>query len=93
MPRLEVEADARASFVQHKENRPWLWPAMEVKSRQIIAFHVGDRSRRSAKQLSAKIPEACRQRATFDADQSVVYDGVIPEAQYKAISKLAYRNL
>jgi insertion element IS1 protein InsB len=50
---------------------------------------VGDRSRRSARRLWAKIPEVYRQHATFYPDQHVVYDGVIPAAQHRAISKLA----
>ena len=54
-----------------------------------MAFHVGDRSRKSAKRLWAKIPQAYRQHATFYTDQYVVYAGVIPAAQHRAISKLA----
>jgi len=54
--RLEVEADEMASFVQKKANKQWMWIAMEATTRQVIAFHVGDRSRRSAKRLWAKIP-------------------------------------
>ena len=42
--RLEVEADELASFVQKKSNKQWVWIAMDAKTRQIIAFHVGDRS-------------------------------------------------
>ena len=62
---------------------------MDTKSRQIIAFHVGDRSRKSARRLWAKIPLAYRQHATFHTDQYVVYEGVIPTAQHRAINKLA----
>ena len=87
--RLEVEADAMASFVQKKANKQWIWIAMDATSRQVIAFHVGDRSRRSAKRLWAKIPEVYRHHATFDTDQYVVYEGVIPAAQHRAIRKLA----
>ena len=50
---------------------------------------MGDRSRRSARRLRAKIPEVYRQHATFYPDQYVVYDKVIPAAQHWAISKLA----
>jgi hypothetical protein len=32
-------------------NKQWLWIAMDATSRQVIAFHVGDRSRRSAQRL------------------------------------------
>jgi IS1 family transposase len=86
---LEVEADEMASFVQKKANKQWIWIAMDAMTRQIVAFHVGDRSRRSAKRLWEKIPLAYRPHATFYTDQYVVYAGVIPAAQYRAISKLA----
>ncbi len=49
--RLEVEADEMASFVQKKANKQWIWLAMDTKTRQIIAFHVGDRSRKSVRKL------------------------------------------
>jgi insertion element IS1 protein InsB len=87
--RLEVEADEMASFVHKKANKQWIWIAMDEKTRQVIAFHVGDRSRRSAKRLWAKIPHAYRQHATFYTDRYVAYKGVIPVAQHRAISKLA----
>jgi insertion element IS1 protein InsB len=54
--RLEAEADEMWSFVQKKANKPWIWIAMDAPTRQVIAFHVGDRSRDSAKELWAKIP-------------------------------------
>src|ERR671914_701890 len=47
--RLEVEADEMSSFVQKKANKQWIWLAMGTKTRQIIAFHIGDHSRKSAK--------------------------------------------
>jgi insertion element IS1 protein InsB len=90
--RLEVEADEMASFVQKKANKQWIWIAMDAKTCQVIAFHVGDRSHKSAEQLWAKIPQAYRQRATFYTDQYVVYEKVIPAAQHRAISKLARKT-
>jgi IS1 family transposase len=90
--RLEVEADEMASFVQKKANKQWIWLAMDVKTRQIIAFYVGDRSRKSARQLWGKIPKAHRRYATFHTDQYVVYKGVVPAAQHRAISKKARKT-
>jgi insertion element IS1 protein InsB len=92
LQRLEVEADEMASFVQKKANKQWIWIAMDATSRQVIAFHVGDRSRKSAKRLWVKIPHAYRQHAMFYTDQYVVYTGVIPAAQHRAISKLARKT-
>jgi insertion element IS1 protein InsB len=85
--RLEVEADAMRSFVQKKANKQWGWIAMDATSRQVITFHVGDRRRRRAKRPWAKMPMASRQHATFYTDQYVVYEGGIPAAQHRAISK------
>ena len=90
--RLEVEADEMASFVQKKANKQWIWLAMDAKSRQIIGFHVGDRSRKSARKLWAEIPKVYRQHATFYTDQYVVYVGVIPAVQHHPIGKLARKT-
>jgi insertion element IS1 protein InsB len=84
MQRLAVEADEMRSFVHKKANKQWIWIAMDAKPRQVMAFHVGDRSRKSAKRLWAKIPQADRHHATFYTDQYVVYAGVIPAARTTA---------
>lgn len=57
------------SFVQHKANQPWIWSAMDATSRQIMAFHVGDRSRDRGQELWANIPQVYREHATFHTDQ------------------------
>jgi insertion element IS1 protein InsB len=89
---LEAEADERWSFVQKKANKPWIWIAMDATTRQIIAFHVGERSRDSAKALWANIPALYRDRATFHADQYEVYKGGIPAERHKAITKKARKT-
>jgi IS1 family transposase len=87
--KLEAEADDMWSFVQKKANKQWMWLAMDAITRQIIAFHVGDRSRESAKALWAAIPEVYQGYATFHTDQYEVYKGVIPAERHKAITKQA----
>jgi insertion element IS1 protein InsB len=87
--RLEVEADELASFVQKKAHKQWVWIALDAKTRQVIVFHVDDRSHTSAEHLWAKIPQASRQHATFYTDHYVVYEKVIPAAQHRVINKLA----
>jgi insertion element IS1 protein InsB len=77
------------SFVGAKQNRYWVWIAMDTTTRQVIAFHVGDRSGQSAKALGEKIPTVYLGQATFYTDQYEVYKGVVPSAQHRAISKLA----
>ena len=46
---LKAEIDEMFSFVRQKTNKQWIWIALDVQSRQIIAFHGGDRRRQSAK--------------------------------------------
>jgi insertion element IS1 protein InsB len=65
---------------------------MERATRQITAFHVGDRSRDSARQLWSNLPAVYREQATFYTDQYDVYKGVIPAAQHKAITKKARKT-
>src|SRR2546422_4787702 len=60
-----------------KANKQWVWIAMDKQTRQIIAFHVGDRSHDSAQQLWANLPAVYREQATFYTDQYAVYKGVI----------------
>jgi insertion element IS1 protein InsB len=89
---LEAEADEMWSFVGKKANNQWLWIAMDAKTRQVIAFYVGDRSRKSGEQLWAKIPAVYQQQATFYTDCYEVYKGVIPPAQHNAITKQARKT-
>ena len=42
---FESEIDEMLSFVGKKANKQWIWIALDVKSRQIIAFHVGSTPR------------------------------------------------
>jgi insertion element IS1 protein InsB len=66
--RLQAEADEMWSFVGCKANKQWVWIALDVESKQVIAFYVGDRSRKSARQMWERIPLIYRQQATFDTD-------------------------
>ena len=90
--RLEAEADELWSFVQKKANKQWIWIAMDATTRQIMAFHVGDRSRDSANELWAKIPLVYREQAMFHTDQYDAYNGVIPAERHKAITKQARKT-
>jgi insertion element IS1 protein InsB len=89
---LEAEADELWSFVQRKANRQWIWIAMDATTRQVTAFHVGDRSCDSAKELWAKIPLVYREQATFHTDQYDAYQGVIPVARHNAITEKARKT-
>jgi insertion element IS1 protein InsB len=90
--RLEAEVDELWNFVGKKANRQWVWLAMDADTRQIIAFHVGDRSRQSAQELWEKIPAVDQEQARFYTACYEAYKGVIPSAQHQALTKLARKT-
>jgi insertion element IS1 protein InsB len=89
---LEAQVDELWSFVGKKANPQWLWLALDVRSCQILAFHVGDRGQKSARQLWDKLPVAYRKHATFHTDAYAPYGGVIPKGQHRAITKVARKT-
>jgi insertion element IS1 protein InsB len=89
---LEAEADEMWRFVRQKANKQWIWSARDARPRQVIALHVGDRSRESAKQLWAKIPLVYCEQATFHTDQYDASTGVIPAERHKAITTQARKT-
>jgi insertion element IS1 protein InsB len=90
--RLEAEADEMWSFVGRKQNKQWIWIAIDVESKQIIAFYVGDRSRKSACKLWNRIPLIYRRQAHFDTDDWDAYKGVIPEDRHHVCAKGSRRT-
>jgi insertion element IS1 protein InsB len=89
---LEAEADAMWSLVQKKANTQWIGLAMDATTRQIIAFHVGDRSRESAKALWGASPAVYQAHAILHTDQYAVSNGVMPAERHKAITKQARKT-
>jgi IS1 family transposase len=51
-----LEFDELCSFCHNKKNKQWLWAALSRKSRQIVAYVVGDRSEKTFRRLIRKIP-------------------------------------
>lgn len=82
-----VEADELWSYVGAKENKRWVWLALERRTRQIIALHIGDRSQQSAQALWAKIPVSIRTQALVLTDCWDAYGLAIPSAQHVACEK------
>ena len=60
-----TEIDEMWSYVGNKKNQQWLWLVMDATSRQILAFHVGDRSKKSGETLLKKLPEDFKKKQSF----------------------------
>jgi insertion element IS1 protein InsB len=85
--RLQAEVDEMWSFVGKKVNKQWVWIAIDVESRQVLAFYVGDRSRKSARKLWQRIPKRYRQAAKFYTDDWEAYKGVLPKRRHEVCAK------
>ncbi len=85
--RVRAEADEMWSFVGENINKQWVWLAIDVESRQVIAFYVGDHSRKAARNVWQQIPAAYRQQASFATADWEAYKGVIPLTQHRVCAK------
>ena len=52
-----LQVDEMWSYVGKKKNQQWLWLVMDAKTRQILAFQVGDRAKQTGEALMAKVPQ------------------------------------
>ena len=62
---ITTQIDEMWSYVGNKQNQQWLWMVIDVKSRQILAFHIGDRSKSSGEILMKKLPEELKKKPFF----------------------------
>jgi insertion element IS1 protein InsB len=60
-----LELDELWSFVLRKSNKQWVWIALCRRTRQIVAYYIGDRSDDSCRQLYNRIPESYRSCFSF----------------------------
>lgn len=68
-----IEFDEVWSYVGHKKQDRWLWTAICRRTRQIIAYSIGDHSRASFKQLLRKLPDEYRRCVSY-SDAWRAYD-------------------
>ena len=81
------EADEMWSFVGKKEDKQWIWLAMNITNRQIIGLHIGDRSEESAREFWNNIHPYFRTNCMFFTDFYKPYQNVIPSQNHIAINK------
>ncbi len=60
-----LELDELWSFVARKDNKRWVWVALCRRTRQVVAYFIGDRSETSCLQLWRRIPTAYGRLHTF----------------------------
>ena len=85
--KLTIECDEAWSFVGKKNNKQWIWLALDQKTREIVGVYIGDRSQESAQKLWDSLPKVYRQCAISYTDFWVSYYEVLPSKRHKAVGK------
>ncbi|PSO56643.1 MAG: hypothetical protein BRC39_16840 [Cyanobacteria bacterium QH_7_48_89] len=57
---IALELDELWSFVIKKANKRWIWIALCRRTRQVVAYVIGDRSETTCRKLREYIPESYR---------------------------------
>jgi insertion element IS1 protein InsB len=81
-----LELDEIWSFVFKKDHPRWLWAALCRRTRQIVAFVIGDRSKATCHRLWRAIPDGYKQCQTF-SDFYTTYRHVFPETSHHCVGK------
>ncbi|MEP0856249.1 IS1 family transposase [Trichocoleus sp. DQ-U1] len=84
---LTIQLDEMWSFVGSKENKQWIWLAIDADTREIVGVFIGDRSRQSAKGLWKSLPAVYRQCAICYTDFWEAYEQVLPSKRHRAVGK------
>jgi len=74
------------SFVCQRANKRWLWTAMCRRTRQIVAYAIGDRSEETCRKLWEQIPESYRGCQSF-SDFWDAYQKVFPKETHECVGK------
>jgi IS1 family transposase len=81
-----LELDELWSFVYEKSNQQWLWSALCRRTRQIVAYVIGDRSINTCRRLYWKIPYEYRKCYSF-SDFWKAYQAIMPEETHQCVGK------
>lgn len=84
---MTIECDEVWSFVGNKENKYWIWLAIDRETRQIVGVYIGDRSKEGAQGLWQALPPIYRQCAVCYTDFWEAYEAVLPTKRHRAVGK------
>jgi insertion element IS1 protein InsB len=81
-----LELDEMWSFVYRRSNKRWIWVALCRRTRQVVAYAIGNRGQASCRLLWSRIPESyCRGILYSDFWES--YQKVLPDARHQPVGK------
>lgn len=81
-----LELDELWSFVYKKSNQRWVWVALCRRTRQIVAYFIGDRRQTSCLYLWRRIPRAYRRCYSF-SDFWQAYRRIYATDRHQSVGK------
>ena len=81
-----LELDELWAFVYQRDNQYWLWTALCRRTRQIVAFVLGDRSAATCQRLWETIPSEYRRCRTY-TNFWQAYQAVLPQRTHHLVGK------
>ena len=81
-----LELDEVWSFIKQKENKIWLWVALCRRTRQVVAYILGDRSEKSCKELWYAIPEIYKNLHSY-SDFWDAYKKIFSKETHRSVGK------
>lgn len=81
-----LELDELWSFVYEKVNKQWLWIALCRRTKEVVAFFLGDRSEKSCQQLWDLVPQNYKHSITY-SDFWSAYEKVIQTGKHSSVGK------
>ncbi|AFY36527.1 Insertion element protein [[Leptolyngbya] sp. PCC 7376] len=85
--RLIVQCNEMWSFVGNKQQKYWIWLALDIDTSEIVGLYVGAHDEFGARQLWASLPPVYRQCAVAYTDFWQAYGMVFSDKRHKAMGK------
>ena len=85
--RLTIQCDEMWSFVGNKNNKQWIWLALDIETKEIVGVHIGERSPEGASWLWQSLPAQYLQCAVCYTDFWSAYDEIFPQSRHRTVSK------
>lgn len=82
-----LELDELWSFVASKDNKIWIWVALERQTRRIVGLAFGDRSSETCRKLWQSLPSDYRKRAICYSDFYEAYTSILASKRHRAVGK------
>lgn len=85
--RITIQCDEMWSFVGNKDNKQWIWLAIDRDTRECVGCFVGSRDRAGALGLWDSLPGVYRQCAIAYTDFWASYDEIFPDTRHRSVGK------